>query len=248
MNPISLQLYTVHENTSKDFAGTVAEVAKIGYQAVELAGFGNLKPAEAAKAIENAGLKVSGMHMGMEWFTEKFDELVEMSKLFKTTEMIIPGADSKNYDSKDACLAFGEKLNGFGAKARGAGLHLSWHNHDKEFAIFHGRPALEWMLEAAEPRNLSSEVDLFWVAVAGCDPLKAVTRLGARARMLHLKDGVGRKSTDLGQGAVDFKSIFKLVEENNLTEWYVVEQEEFAVSRMESVRVAYEYLKSVGKS
>jgi sugar phosphate isomerase/epimerase len=248
MNPISLQLYTIHPNTSEDFAGAVAEVAKIGYQAVELAGFGNLKPAEAAQALENAGLKVSGMHMGLEWFTEKFDELKDMAKLFQTKEMIIPGTDPKRYASKEACLAFGEELNGHGAKARAAGLNLSWHNHDKEFAIFDGRPALEWMLEAAEPRHLASEVDLFWVAVAGCDPVKAVTRLGARARMLHLKDGVGRKSTDLGQGEVDFKAIFKLAEDNHLTEWYVVEQEEFAVSRMESVRVAYEYLKSLGKS
>jgi sugar phosphate isomerase/epimerase len=248
MNPISLQLWTLNENTGKDFAGTVKEVAQIGYQAVETAGFGNLKPAEAAKAIEDAGLKVSGMHMGMEWFTEKFDEMIGIAKLFKTTEMIIPGADPKNYASREACLAFGEKLGPLGAQARAAGLNLSWHNHDKEFAIFDGRPALEWMLEPCAPRDLASQVDLFWVAAAGQDPLRAVQRLGTRARSLHLKDGVDRKQTDLGQGEIDFPAIFKFVEANNLADWYVVEQEEFAGTRMDSVRAAYAYLKSLGKS
>jgi sugar phosphate isomerase/epimerase len=247
MNPISLQLWTLNENTRKDFAGTVKEVAQIGFQAVELAGFGNLQPAEAAQAIEDAGLKVSGMHMGMDWFTEKFDELQEIARLFKTTEMIIPGTDPKRYDSKANCTALGEQLNELGAKARAAGLNLSWHNHDKEYAIHDGRPGIEWMLAAAEPRHLATQVDLFWVAFSGQDPLRALKRLGTRARSLHLKDG-DRKQTDLGKGKIDFPAIFEFVEANGLADWYVVEQEEFPGTRLESVRAAYAYLKSLGKS
>lgn len=248
MNPISLQLWTLNENTGKDFAGTVKEVAQIGYKAVELAGTGNLKPAEAAKALDDAGLKVSGMHVGWDWFTVKFDELVENAKRFKTTELILPGVDSKRYASKEACLQFGAECNEVGAKVRAAGFHMSYHNHDKEFAIFDGRPGLEWILEAAEPQNLSSQVDLFWVAVSGQDPLRALHRLGTRARSLHVKDGVGRKQSDLGQGNVDFPAIFKFAEANDLAAWYIVEQEEFAGSRMDSVRAAYAYLKGLGKS
>jgi len=45
--PISLQLWSVHEETSRDFAATVAEVARIGYTGVELAGTGNLDAANA---------------------------------------------------------------------------------------------------------------------------------------------------------------------------------------------------------
>ena len=248
MNPISLQLWTLNENTGKDFAGTVKEVARIGYRAVELAGTGNLKPAEAARAIEDAGLKVSGMHLGEAYLTEKFDELLEWSRLFKTNEIIWPGTDAKRYASKAASLEFGELLNQLGAKVRAAGLKLSWHNHDKEYALFDGRTAMEWIFEAAEPRNLSAEVDLFWVAAAGQDPLQAVKRLGNRVRMLHVKDGIDRQQTDVGQGKVNFPAIFDYVEQNGITEWYVVEQEQFTGTRMDAVRAAYAYLKSLGKS
>ena len=248
MNPISLQLWTLNENTGKDFAGTVAEVAKIGYKAVELAGTGNLTPKEAAQALDDVGLQVSGLHVGWDWFTQKYDELIENAKRFKTNELILPGIDPKKWDTKESCLAWGKELGAVGAKVRGAGMKLSYHNHDKEFILHDGRPALEWMLEASEPQDVAAQVDLFWVLAAAQDPLRAIHRLGTRARSLHLKDGIGRKQTDLGQGKVDFPAIFKFVEANHLAEWYIVEQEEFPGPRMESVRAAYTYLKSLGKS
>jgi sugar phosphate isomerase/epimerase len=248
MNPISLQLWTLNENTGKDFAGTVSEVAKIGYKAVELAGTGNLTPTEAAKAIANAGLQVSGLHIGWKSLSEKFDEVVEDARRFKTVEIILPGIDRENFASKKNCLALGEKLGPLGARFRAAGLKFSYHNHDQEFVLHEGRPALEWMLEACSPQDVSAQVDLFWVLAAGQDPVRAIKRLGTRARLLHLKDGVGRKQTDLGQGKVDFNTIFKLADENNLVDWYVVEQEEFQATRLDSVRAAFAYLQSVGKA
>src|SRR5215213_1547469 len=51
----ALQLYTVRDLTAKDFAGTVKKVADIGYKFVELAGYGNLANAKAArKAMDDA--------------------------------------------------------------------------------------------------------------------------------------------------------------------------------------------------
>ena len=248
MNPLSIQLWTLNENTKTDFAGTVKEVASIGYKAVELAGTGNLKPAEAARALKDAGLCVSGMHIGMDLFTGQFDQVIEEAKLFQTDELIVPWVDPKQYATREAALEFGAQLNELGAKVRKAGCRMSYHNHDKEFALIEGRPALEWMLEAATPENVAAQVDLFWVAAAGLDPLRAVQRLGTRVRSVHVKDGKGRKQADIGRGSVDFPSIFAFLEKTGIADWYVVEQEEFSGLRMDSVRVAYSYLKSLGKS
>src|SRR5204863_7885528 len=64
---ISLQLYTVRDLTAKDFADTMKKVAQIGYRNIELAGYGNLKTAaDAKKALDDAGLKVSGAHAPIE--------------------------------------------------------------------------------------------------------------------------------------------------------------------------------------
>ena len=47
-SPIALQLYTLRAATARDFAGTLRQVADIGYAGVEAAGFeGTTVPAAA---------------------------------------------------------------------------------------------------------------------------------------------------------------------------------------------------------
>ena len=43
MIPIALQLYTLRDLTAKNFIGTLKEVAEIGYDGVEFAGYGKNK-------------------------------------------------------------------------------------------------------------------------------------------------------------------------------------------------------------
>ena len=57
---VSLQLWSLRDQTALDFAATVNQVAKIGFAGVESAGFGNLEAPEAATAIKGAELIVSG--------------------------------------------------------------------------------------------------------------------------------------------------------------------------------------------
>ncbi len=46
MLSIGLQLYTVRDQTEKDFAGTLRRVAELGYTGVEFAGYGDLSAQE----------------------------------------------------------------------------------------------------------------------------------------------------------------------------------------------------------
>jgi sugar phosphate isomerase/epimerase len=247
MFPLSLQLWTLNQLTDKDFAGTVADVARLGFKAVELAGTGNLKPKEAAQALKDAGLKVSGAHIGFEMITDRFDELVGNCAMWDTREVIVPGIDRKNFATRESCLALGKKFGEAGAKPRAAGLRFSYHNHDAEFALIDGIPAMEWMLAGAPPHDVSGQVDLYWAYHAGYDPLKAVARLGARARLLHLKDGNKNGETGLGKGAVDFPAIFDFTEKYQLTDWYIIEQETFDKPRLDCLKESLDYLRSLGR-
>jgi sugar phosphate isomerase/epimerase len=62
--PIALQLWSVRHDIQRDFAATVREVASLGYDGVELAGYGNLDAAGAKAALASAGLRVAGLHVG----------------------------------------------------------------------------------------------------------------------------------------------------------------------------------------
>src|SRR5215469_10007057 len=74
--PIGLQLYTVREQAAKDLKGTLAQVAAIGYQEVEIDGFYHQKPAELKETLEAAGLKAPGGHCGAEQLKSDPSELI----------------------------------------------------------------------------------------------------------------------------------------------------------------------------
>lgn len=241
--PLALQLYSVRGDTAKDFAGTVAAVAKMGYTGVELAGYGNLDAKGAKAAIDAAGLKVSGAHFGINALRGEFDTVVNDALLLGTREVICPWWFPSHYLSAAACSRIGEELGEIGAKLRAFGLRLSFHNHASELAVVEGRLALDWLLSAAAPRDLSSELDVYWAHVGGCPPEKFLRDHGARVRLLHLKD-----EKEIGLGPVDFPKVFAAAEAIGAVEWYVVEQEQYNHAPLESVRRCYDQLKAWGKA
>ena len=102
------------------------------------------------------------------------------------------------------------------------GLRFSFHNHAVEMALHEGRTVFDWMLGAAQPRNLSAEPDVYWIHVGGQSPGKFLRAHGARCPLVHLKD-----ETELGLGPVDFSAVFAATESIGAAEWYVVEQEKY---------------------
>ena len=241
--PLSLQLYSVRGDTSTDFAGTVAAVAKMGYTGVELAGYGNLDVKHAKAALDAAGLKVSGTHAGIGALRGDFDTVVNDALLLGTRDVICPWWHPGQYRSAAACSRIGEELGAIGAALRAFGLRFSFHNHASELAIVEGRTAFDWLLSAAAPRDLGAELDVYWAHVGGCAPEKFLRDHGARVHLLHLKD-----EKELGLGPVDFAKVFAAAESVGAVEWYVVEQEQYNHAPLESVRRCYEQLKAWGKA
>jgi sugar phosphate isomerase/epimerase len=240
--PISLQLWSVHTDTQRDFAATVAEVARIGYAGVELAGYGNLDAAGAKAALDAAGLKVSGMHVGFQRLRDDLAGVISDALLFGTRHVVCPHWPESHFVSAAACEKIGEQFAAWGATLRAFGLQLSFHNHAIETTVFDGRTALDWMLGAAAPRDLGMEPDVYWLTVGGISSEKFLRDYGARIRLVHIKD-----ETELGSGPVDFAPVFAAIDEIGSVEWLVVEQESYNHAPLVSVRLCLEKLKSWGR-
>jgi len=63
---VALELYTVRDETSRDFAGTLRRVAQLGYAGVEFAGYGNLTAQEMSALLAETRLRVAGTHLGLD--------------------------------------------------------------------------------------------------------------------------------------------------------------------------------------
>ena len=240
--PVALQLWSVREDMKIDFAATVAEVGRIGYAGVELAGYGNLDAKGAKTALDAAGLKVSGMHVGIAALRSDPEKVIGEALLFGTRHVIVPFWPPEQFVTVAAVEKIGEELNHIGAKLRASGLQLSYHNHAGEFKLLEGRPVFDWLLGASEPRNLTAEVDVYWVNHAGHSPERFLRDQGSRVKLVHLKD-----EKELGAGPVNFAPIFAMVESLAAAEWYVVEQEQYNHAPLASVRLCFEQLQRWGK-
>ncbi len=240
---VSLQLWSLREETKTDFVSTIKAVAAMGYQGVETAGWGNVDAATGATAIREAGLKVSGMHVGIAALRTEFNRVVDEALLCDTRHIICPFWPKTHYRSAAACRQIGRELNDIGARLRHMGFQFHFHNHDGEIALIDGRRGFDWMLDAAAPENLGCEADVYWLKVGGKDPATFIREQGRRISLLHLKD-----EKEIGTGPVDFTTVFSAAESINAIEWYVVEVEQYNHAPLESVRQSLQQLRDWGKA
>ncbi len=241
--PVGLQLWSVREDVSRDFAATAAAVAEIGYEGVELAGYGNLDAKGARAALDAAGLKVAGMHVSYASLTNETQGVVSDALTLGASHLACSWWPPAHYVSRAACERIGERLGEIGRSLRPFGLRFGFHNHASEFQLFDGRPAMDWILGASEPRDLFAEVDVYWVQYAGWSPGRFILDHGARVPLVHLKD-----ETELGGGPVDFKEVFAATDAVGAVEWFIVEQEKFSHSPIKSVGLCYQQMKAWGRA
>src|SRR5580765_7052444 len=140
---IGIQLYTLRDEAKKDVKGTIAKIAAVGYNSVEVFNYSNgkffdLTPEEFAAVFKANNLKTPSGHYSMPNFLLKGDEdelkrtvadAAKMSHAFFT----VPYLTDPMRKSLDDYKSLAAKLNKAGEVAKSAGMRLAYHNHDFEF-------------------------------------------------------------------------------------------------------------------
>ena len=238
--PIALQLFTIREELNDDFETGVRRIADMGYVGVEPAGFPGTNPQEAAKLFKELDLAVPSAHVATPVGKAKQQSLDTMRALGSTR--IVSSMRPDDVLTVDLTKKTCEKLNDASAAAVENGMTFAIHNHWWEFLPLDNRHVYEVMLDYLAPEILF-EVDTYWVQTAGMNPATVVRELGARAPLLHVKDGPctkGESMTAVGDGTMDFHSI---VEAGGTTvEWMIVELDRCDTNMMEAVQKSYAYL------
>ncbi|TLS53803.1 sugar phosphate isomerase/epimerase [Paenibacillus antri] len=244
--PIGVQPYTIREALAKDYVGALERVAEIGYKGVEIGPPPEGMSVDSQKQLlDRLGLSVVGCHAGFD--TLEFD----VDRLADYLEQVDGGrcvAISLRFASKEEVLAKAKRMNEIGERFRKRGVAFLYHNHDWEFEKFDGAYALDLLLEHTDPELVKTELDTYWIAKGGEDPVAYLKQLEGRAPRLHLKDmeaGEERFFAEVGEGVLDFRSIAQVAEDIGV-EWMVVEQDACRRDPFESLRISYENLKGMG--
>ena len=250
--PIGLQLYSVREMMPKDFDGTLAKVRAAGYTEVEPAGYYDRTAAEFRKAMDKAGLRAVSTHHPMKVLLPRLDELIEYGHELGLDYIVSPSPTRRDPAltgplTLDDWRWTADQLNHVGEKVKAAGMVFGYHNHTPEFGTEGGVVFYDELLRLTDPKLVSFEMDCGWVVAAGRNPVEYLSKTPERFPLLHVKDMVKgatgeMHSAIMGRGVIDYRPILRAA---TGLKHYFVEQEEFDMDVIESLRLDAEYMKKL---
>src|ERR1051325_10739023 len=93
---LGVQLYSVRKDCEKDLPGTLNAVGKIGYQAVEFAGYYGRDAKTLRKLLDDAGLKCCGTHLQIDTLLgDKLAPTIAFNKTLGNKYLIVPSMPAK---------------------------------------------------------------------------------------------------------------------------------------------------------
>ncbi|MBK9934195.1 MAG: sugar phosphate isomerase/epimerase [Cytophagaceae bacterium] len=257
-----MTLYTVRNEMGKDPKATLKAVADMGYKYIEAVDYNKGKfygmtPLEFKAYAKSLGLKPISVHMGM-MTTSNADELIADVKTagFKYFVAPVPPMGMFKFDPKTRSLTMTQDLDKLvgvldtiARKVDAAGLKFLYHNHSFEFEKnSNGIVPIDYMLEKLDPKFVNFQMDLYWVAKAGVDPVSYFEKNPGRFKIWHVKDmDTEGRFAPVGKGTIDFGRILKNAKLSGM-KYYIVEQDMVfdGMDPMEATRLSREGLIKFG--
>lgn len=230
---IGLELYTVRNLTPKDYEGTIAKVAEIGYKEVEPVDYGGMTPRQYRAMLDRNGLTAPSTHSGATDGPD-LDKQLEGFQIMgiRYTEIRAPRKPGGgrgpqiNTPTEESVKRTAEQLNKHGEIAGKFGMKMLVHNHTIEFQPFEGGSKMPYdvLLAETNPSLVAMQLDIGWASVAGQNVLEMFRKNPGRFELWHVKDATGIKDmapgmsqrerqraaklVPVGEGEVDYKSVF----------------------------------------
>lgn len=247
---IALQLYTLRDEIDKlGMPEILRQVAAMGYQEVEPAGFGKLTPREFATACADNGLKICSAHC-IPSDPDDISKGVDMAGELGLKWVCI-GYGPAQFKTLDNIKATAERSNLIIDKFAENGISVFQHNHYFEFALLNGRLKYDYYIDLC-PR-IKLELDVFWAANYGAnDPVAMTKRFADRMVLIHVKDGIFPADPEehildlrpLGEGQLDIPAVMANTPDS--ISQIIIELDNSNIDMTESVRRSHDYLVRAG--
>lgn len=246
--PIALQLYSVRHEFGKDQPGTLAAVAKMGYQGVEFAGYFNRKAEELRKMLDDNGLKCCGTHLSLDaCMGDNLARTIDFNKTMGNKLLIVPGLPPKRVASHEAWVENAGIFTELAGKVKPHGMRVGYHNHQTEFKALGGEQPFDTFF-GRTPKSVVMQLDVGTALEAGMDPVALIKKYPGRTASIHVKEySKTNPKAYVGEGDAKWRDIFKILEKQKATDWYIVEYEIEGMPPMESVLQCLQNLRKMGK-
>lgn len=261
---LGVQLYSFRHDLDKDLAGTLARVKQLGINCIEPYSLHGLTPEALRAEFDKAGLSVVSYHLAGDLFRGPPEEAVNIGRVLGAKQVGVAWLKESEHDAVDEAklMKAAQQLNAMCPAAQAAGMKVFYHTHGYEF--HEGDPEaklFDKFVQALTPECVVLQLDVYWVAYAGQDPVELIKRYSDRTLSLHIKDMAPTQAvapfdgskwsgplTDdsfavIGDGKLDWPALFAASREANVR-WYIIEDE--TTKPYENVAAALPFLKESG--
>jgi sugar phosphate isomerase/epimerase len=268
-NITGLQLYSVREDMGKDPAGTLKQLAAMGYKYVEHANYVDHKfygyDAKAFKSLlDGLGLKMYSGHTRMDpkhWdaakkdFTDEWKMTVADAATAGQQYVISPWLDQAARNSYDDILRFMDVFNKCGELCKRSGMKFGYHNHDFEFsAVLNNQKIFDIILKNTDPNLVAQQLDIGNLYNGGAIAIATVLQYPGRFELMHVKDEIKATSGTekyesclLGEGIVGTKQVIDQGRKSGGTHQFIIEQESYqGKAPLDCARIDLETMKKWG--
>jgi len=254
---IGIQLYSLRDIIGKDVKGVIEKVAKAGFKEVETYGyapkgsFWGLSPKEFKALLDANGLYSPSGHFAFDNYisTGNLDDVkayIDASNTLGSKYVVAPWLDDKLRKTADDYKKVAERLNVAGELCIKSGINVGYHNHGFEFDKFGDKTGLDILLSETDPNLVYYELDLYWAAHAGYNPVDLFKKYPRRFKMWHVKDMDKTKkdwNTEIGKGSIDFKSIFASASLSGVKHIYLEQETNYQPDHISSIKTSIDYIK-----
>lgn len=253
--PLGLQLYSLRAQFAKDVPGTLKQVQAWGFRYAELAGTYNLKPEEFKKLLQTHKIQPVAGHFAFERWRDDPEGTARQAKTLGLRYAGCGWIPHQGAFDEKVCRQAIAVFNKAGAVLARHGLKFFYHQHGYEFRPWGTGTLMDLMMQETDPKQVTFEMDIFWVHYPGQDPARWLEKYPKRWELVHLKDmkkGVptgdqsGRAdvtyNVPLGTGQLDMPAILRAARKAGV-KWYFIEDESPTV--LEQIPISLKYLREV---
>ncbi|RNC92688.1 MAG: sugar phosphate isomerase/epimerase [Allomuricauda sp.] len=241
---VGIQLYSLRNQFKNDVPSTLQLIKSWGIDKIE--GGENtygLSEKRFIKLLDETGLDVVSVGTNLDELRKNPQKTIDRAKAFGAQYAMCPwiphnGNDFTIEDVKNATRIF----NAAGKLLKEAGVQLVYHPHGYEFRPYEEGTLFDYMAKNAE--HFAFEMDIYWVAHGGEDPLRLFKSYPGKFPLMHLKDmkkGVpgndsGHDDVEnnvvLGEGQLEMKAILQEAKKQGVQYMFIEDESSRVVTQV----------------
>jgi sugar phosphate isomerase/epimerase len=260
---IGLQLYTLRNQMATKPTATLQAVKDAGYAQVELM---DVNDADTMVPLaKEHGLDVTSSFISWEILGNPsakniptLQATIDKAAKHKLRYLVFGYIGKGHRETADQYKAMADRSNAAGEACKVAGVQLCYHHHSFEFQkLESGKPTtgFDVFVERFSPELMQFEIDVFWAAIGGHDPVDLLQKLEGRVAQVHLKDLLPGTANIFDEGKVPNEA-FKEVGSGNINMAKVIEaaqsigvcnchvEQDQSPSPLDSIAKSMSYLKA----